>query len=155
MYDSISRKVWVQKGSKPRRTVTGLHAKTHIFGFLSQDKKKMFMSSNKINAKQFLKAIYKIKSRFKKIVLILDSAPWHKKSKKVQAYFKKNRREIKIIWLPMGCPEMNPVEECWRQAKIEVNGGRVHENFEKMNEELKHFLKYHEFKQDMGRYLCP
>src|SRR3989344_3152660 len=35
LYDSISRKIWVQKGSKPRRIVTGLHKRTHIFGFLS------------------------------------------------------------------------------------------------------------------------
>ena len=145
----------MQKGSKPRRIVTGLHTKIHIFGFLSEDKKRMFMSSDKINAKQFLQAMYKIKAKFKKIILILDSAPWHKKSKKVQAYFKKNRREIKIIWLPKGCPEMNSVEECWRQAKIEVNGGRVHESFDKMKEELKNFLKYNEFKQDMVKYLRP
>jgi transposase len=115
----------------------------------------MFIMGDKINAKQFLQAMYKIKSRFNKIILILDSAPWHRKSKKVQAYFKNNRREIKVIWLPRGCPEMNPVEECWRQAKQEVNGGRVHKNFNIMKKELKHFLRYNKFKQDVGRYLCP
>ncbi len=154
LYDSISRKVWVQKGIKPRRFVTGSHAKIHIFGFLSEDKKKMFVSNKKMNAKYFLNAVYKIRKRFGKIILILDRAPWHR-AKKVQEYFDKHRREIKIIWFPKGCPEMNPVEECWRQAKKEVNGGRVHESFEAMKKELRNFLRYNEFKQDMRRYLRP
>lgn len=154
LYDSISRKVWVQKGTKPRRLVTGLHAKVHIFGFLSEDKKKLFVSDNKMNAKSFLKSLYKIRKRFGKTILIIDRAPWHK-AKKVQKYFLEHRREIKIVWFPRGCPDMNPVEECWRQAKREVNGGRVHESFEVMKKELRNFLKYKKFKQDMGKYLRP
>ena len=144
----------MQKGSKPRRIVTGLHKKTHIFGFLSEDKRRMFMSSKKMNAKSFLSVLYKFRKRFGKIILIIDRAPWHR-AKKVKKYLDKYRREIKIIWFPRGCPEMNPVEECWRQAKIEVNGGRVHESFETMEKELMRFLKYKKFKQDMVKYLRP
>lgn len=154
LYDSISRKVWVQKGVKPRRFVTGLHKRVHIFGFLSEDKKKMFVSNNKMNAKSFLNSLYKMKKRFGKIILIIDRAPWHR-AKKVQRYFSKHRREIKIIWFPRGCPDMNPVEECWRQAKREINGGRIHPSFEIMSKELRHFLRYNEFKQDMVKYLRP
>ena len=154
LYDSVSSKVWVQKGIKPRRFVTGLHKRIHIFGFLSEDKKKMFMSSNKMNATSFLKAIYKMRKRFGKSILILDRAPWHR-AKKVQKYFSKHQRELKIIWFPKGCPEMNPVEECWRQSKREVNGGRIHESFEAMKKEIMRFLKYKEFKQDMVKYLRP
>ena len=154
LYDSVSRKVWVSKGVKPRRLVTGLHTKIHIFGFLSEDKKKMFASDNKMNAKSFLKSMYKIKKRFGKIILIIDRASWHK-AKKVQKYLSKYRREIKVVWFPRGCPEMNPVEECWRQAKKEVNGGRVYKSFEAMKKELRNFLKRNEFKQDMRKYLRP
>lgn len=50
---------------------------------------------------------------------------------------------------------MNPVEECWRQAKREVNGGKVHESFESMKKELRLFLRYNKFKQDMVKYLRP
>jgi len=50
---------------------------------------------------------------------------------------------------------MNPVEECWRQAKEEVNGGRIHKSLEVMKNELRIFLKYTNFKQDMVEYLRP
>lgn len=154
LYDSISRKVWVQKGIKPRRFVTGLHKRIHIFGYLSEDKNKMFVSDNKMNTKSFLKSLYKIRKRFGKIILIIDRAPWHR-SKKVQRYFSKHRGELKIIWFPRGCPEMNPVEECWRQAKREVNGGKMHESFEIMKKELRRFLRYNKFRQNMVKYLRP
>lgn len=155
MYDSISRRVWVLKGREYRRLVTGSHQKVHAYGFLSENSKKMFALRNNLNAEEFLKVLSKFLHKFKRAILILDKAPWHKKSKKVQRYLKKHRRELKIIWFPTGCPEMNPVEECWRQAKEEVNGGRIHESLEVMKKKLRYFLKYTDFKQDMGKYLRP
>lgn len=152
LYDSISRKVWVKKGSKPSRTVTGLHKRVHIFGFLTDDKKKIFHQSGKLNSIEFVKALSQMLARFKKVILVLDRAPWHR-AKRVQKYLAKHKDDVKIIWFPRGCPEMNPVEECWRQAKKEVNGGRVHESFEVMRKELRRFLKYADFKQDMRKYL--
>ena len=50
---------------------------------------------------------------------------------------------------------MNPVEESWRQSKEEVNGGRIHKNLEVMKKELGYFLKYADFRQNMGKYLRP
>jgi transposase len=115
----------------------------------------MFTLRNNLNAEEFLKVLSKFLHKFKKVILILDKAPWHKKSKKVQRYLKNHRRELKIIWFPTGCPEMNPVEECWRQTKKEVNGGRVHKSLKVMKDELRYFLKYNEFKQDVVEYLRP
>ena len=155
LYDSISRKVWVLKGRKYRRLVTGSHQKVHAYGFLSEEGKRMFTLRKNLNAEEFLKVLSKFLYEFKRAILILDKATWHKKSKKVQKYLKKHRRELKIIWLPTGCPEMNPVEECWNQAKEEVNGGRIHESLEVMKKELRYFLKYTYFKQNMVEYLRP
>ena len=50
---------------------------------------------------------------------------------------------------------MNPVEECWRQSKEEVNGGRVYKSLEVMKKELRYFLKYADFRQSMVEYLRP
>lgn len=143
------------KGKEYRRLVTGSHQKVHAYGFLSEEDKKMFTLRQDLNAEEFLKVLSKFLHKFKRAILILDKAPWHKKSKKVQRYLKDHRRELKIIWFPTGCPEMNPVEECWRQTKEEVNGGRIHESLEVMKKELKYFLRYNDFKQDMRKYLRP
>jgi transposase len=155
LYDSISRKVWVLKGTKYRRLVTGSHEKVHSYGFLSESGKRMFTLRDKLNGEEVIKVLSKFLNKFHRAILIWDKAPWHKKSKKVQTYLKKHRRELKIIWLPTGCPEMNPVEECWNQTKGEVNGGKIHKSLDVMKDELRHFLKYTDFKQNMGKYLRP
>ena len=154
LYESISRKIWVLKGTKPRRTVTGSHTKIHIFGFFSEKKKRMFLQKNKINATTFLQTLSVMRRKFKRVILILDRAPWHR-AKKVQHYLNQHNHTIKIVWFPRGCPEMNPVEECWRQSKTEVNGGRIHKDFETMRKKLRSFLKKAEFNQNMVKYLRP
>jgi len=130
----------VLKGREYRRLVTGSHKKVHAYGFLSENGKKMFTLRKNMNAEEFIKVLSKFLYKFKRAILILDKAPWHKKSNKVKKYLKEHRRELKIIWFPSGCPEMNPVEECWRQTKGEVNGGRIHESFERMVKELRAYL---------------
>ena len=110
---------------------------------------------DKINTDKMLFCLYKMRRKFKKFILVLDSAPWHKKSKKVRKYFSEHKASIKVIYFPKGCPDMNPVEECWRQSKKEVNGGRIHENFETMKKELKSFFRKTNFKQDVRKYLRP
>lgn len=154
IYDSVSRKVWAIKGRIPKRFVTGSHKKIHVFGFFSEKQGRLFKQNDKLNSDGVLKALYAAKYKFGKMILIVDRASWHR-SKKVRAYFEKNRREIKVIYLPVGCPEMNPVEECWRQAKKEVNGGKVHKSFDAMRKELRNFLKYKKFNQDAVKYLRP
>lgn len=141
------------KGTKPRRLVTGSHEKGHAYGFMSESGKRMFLIRDELNGKEVIKVLSIFLWKFKRAILVLDKASWHKKSKKVEAYLKKNRRRLKIIWLPTGCPEMNPVEECWRQAKKEVNGGRIHKNLKTMKRELRKFLRYTNFTQDMRKYL--
>ena len=115
----------------------------------------MFSLRKNLNGEEFILVLSKFLNKFKRAILILDKATWHKKSKKVRKYLKKHRGELKIIWFPTGCPEMNPVEECWRQSKKEVNGGRIHKDFETMKKELKSFFRKTKFKQDMRKYLCP
>lgn len=100
------------KGREYRRLVTGSHKKVHAYGFLSENGKKMFTLRKNMNAEEFIKVLSKFLYKFKRAILILDKAPWHKKSNKVKKYLKEHRRELKIIWFPSGCPEMNPVEEC-------------------------------------------
>lgn len=132
-----------------------MHDKCHAFGALSEAGRKLFRIKGEMNEKAFLEVFYVIKHKFKKLILVIDKASWHHKSEKVKNYLKKHKQDIKVVKFPTGCPEMNPVEECWRQAKREINGGRIHESFELMRKELRHFLRYSKFKQDMGKYLCP
>jgi transposase len=50
----------------------------------------------------------------KKIHVLLDNASYFK-SKKVREFI--DNTEIEVTYFPRGSPDLNPVEECWRQLK--------------------------------------
>ena len=152
--DADIRRCWVRKGSNSIVYRNGSKKALNIGGAYVTGEFYAYVMTRQVK-EEVLWNIKLLRMKFPKMLLILDKAPWHKKSKKVQRYLKKHRRELKIIWFPTGCPEMNPVEESWRQAKEEVNGGKIHKSFEVMKKELRYFLKYTDFKQDMGKYLRP
>jgi transposase len=87
------------------------------------------------------------------MILVEDKSTYHYKSKIIKKYYKDHKDEIKPVWFPTGCPDQNPVEECWRQAKQEINGGKIHNTFQDMCADLKKFLKQTQFKQDIVKYL--
>ncbi len=49
----------------------------------------------------------------------MDRATQHR-SKVVQEYQHRNEDDIKIEYFPVGSPEFNAVEECWKQGKYNI-----------------------------------
>ena len=154
VYDSIVKKVWAIKGSNPIVLVTGKHKKTCLFGAVSLDKRQIFRQSKKINQDSFLNFLKEIKKKFKKFVLYMDKAPWHN-NKKIEKYLKKQKRCIRVIWFPKYSPELNPVEECWRQSKDSVVGSKFYYKFESMKKEFSSYLRTKKFRLNIVNYLCP
>jgi len=66
----------------------------------------------------------------KKILLIMDRAPWHR-AKKLNVY-----HNIEIEFLPAYSPELNPVERLWKWFRQECTHNRIFEGLEKMMDAL-------------------
>lgn len=154
LYDSIIRAVWAKKGSTPLVLTTGSHRKTCLFGALSLDNRQLFRQYDHIDGETFITFLKEMKRKFKRFVLFMDKAPWHKKNKRVAEYLEKNKHCIKVVWLPTASPELNPVEECWRQSDKDVLGNKIHSTFREMKAELAKYLRTRRFKLDMIKYLC-
>lgn len=59
----------------------------------------------------FLDAFSKTIEKGKHVVLVLDNAPWHKKKTlKIPV-------NISIVFLPPYSPELNPIEQLWKELK--------------------------------------
>ncbi len=61
----------------------------------------------------------------KRIFLVLDNAPWHKKAVRlVQSEaleeYQDIRDKLTLIFLPPYSPDLNPIEQCWRMTRREV-----------------------------------
>jgi hypothetical protein len=116
--------VWAAKGIRPIRIVSGKRGKsenTVVFGAINIDGEQIFRQYDEFNGKTFLDFLKKMHKKYRKIYLFLDKASQHYKTKKVREYTRKNRKTLRIRWIPTGCPEFDMIEECWREGEKDLS----------------------------------
>ena len=107
-------KGWFAKGSKPTiKYVANRYQKFHVFGALGI-REIITKISPKINAKKFLPFLKRIHKHYRKLCIIVDNARWHL-TKDVLDFVKKHK--IKMIRLLPYSPELNPIEQFWKNIK--------------------------------------
>ncbi len=107
----------------------------------------------KFNSKTTLKYLHTLKNKFGKYVLFWDKAGFHT-SKDVAAYLKRNKDSIRVGSLPTAAPELNPVEECWRQGKGDISGSVIYETYEDFKKAVATYYRTRRFNLDIRNYLC-
>lgn len=154
VYDSVARYVWARKGSKPCILSTGVHKATCLFGVLSLDGRQLFRQYDWVNGDNFLLFMKEAKRKFGKFLIFLDKSNPHRKNKKVVEWLKTNKNCIKVVWFPTARPELNPVEECWRQTKDAKVACRIYPSFGEMKGEIAGYVRTRRFRLDIVKYLC-
>lgn len=64
----------------------------------------------------------------KRIILVLDNAPWHKKAKRLvekEPEYQDIRDRMSFVSLPPYSPDLNPIEQVWRITRRE----KTHNHF--------------------------
>lgn len=127
---SITRK-WVRTGSKPkvksapgRKSVPYSGYVVPQTGELIVSKPSWFNYETVIDSFRFLLESYPT-DQGKKIYLVLDNAPWHKKAVRlVQTEalpeYQDIRDKMYLLFLPPYSPDLNPIEQVWRVTRREV-----------------------------------
>ena len=87
--------------------------KIHVFGAISA-KKRFVKLSDKINSKKFLAFVKRLKKNVRKLCIITDNGSWHL-TKEVLSFVKENN--IVMIRIPPYSPEVNPIEQYWKNNK--------------------------------------
>jgi len=122
MHDSAMtrKRRWISKEKRPVVTVTGSHSKTIVFGMLSLDGKQLFRQYERFDSHQsFMAYLEEARKKFRKFIMIVDRATQHR-SRMVKEYLQRNLETIRMEYFPVGSPELNAVEECWRQGKCSI-----------------------------------
>jgi transposase len=146
--------VWAGAGIRPVRIVSGSHFKTVVFGAISIDGAQFFRQYDTFDGPSFLDFLKKVHRKFGRLYLFLDKARQHRKTKIVTDYLRKNRKTLRVRWIPTASPEFDMMEECWRQGEKDLSALPV---FPTSIEQLKKFLaKYYRtrrFHLDMRSFL--
>ena len=95
VHDAVVRKrMWAPKEMHPIVVRTGSHQKTCVFGALCIDgRRQLFRQYGTFDRYTFLDYLKKLQNKFHKaIILFMDRAAQHYRSKKVRAYIEKRTK---------------------------------------------------------------
>lgn len=87
--------------------------KIHVFGAISS-KRRFIKLSEKINSRKFLAFVKRLKKNVRKLCIITDNGRWHL-TKEVLSFVKD--KKIVMIRIPPYSPEVNPIEQYWKNNK--------------------------------------
>ena len=161
---SVTRK-WVLKGSKPK--VKSAPGKSNVAysgymipstGELIVTKPSWFNYETVIQSfRDFIK-LYPV-GEDKKIVLVLDNAPWHKKAVRLIqdesiAEYQDLRDKIIFIFLPPYSPDLNPIEQCWRITRRDITHNTYFPDSKILESTLDNYFKQYQQPNEKISSLC-
>ena len=152
-YDSLVRRVWIDKNERPVVKITGSHQESVLFGSISLEGKQLFRQYDWFNAATFLDYLKLIHKKFSKCYLFLDKAKQHYKSKKVLEYFADNRDSLIPVYLPTASPEFMVLEEIWHIAKNDLLVLQYYPSFTDFIVKISTYFRTKRFNLNMRNYL--
>ena len=146
----LRKGIYTPKGVRGVYTYTGSHSKTIVFGLITLDGEGFFQRYSSFTGKEFVEFLKAACERFGKILMITDGAPQHR-SKFVREEI--GRLDgVELQFLPPGCPDLNTIEEVWRQMKHAVLDV-PYVRFSSMCSDIDKWLRSSLPKLDIERYL--
>jgi transposase len=133
------RACWARRGDDAEVPLCGANAKRVIFGALNPcNGTRLFWEREHQRQEDFQEFLGLIQERYRgwHVSLLLDEDRSHTagKSRRLARLL-----GIRLVWLPVRCPELNPVDHLWRHGKERVCANRQYESIE---EQVHHFLHY-------------
>ena len=138
--DARPRKVYTRKGRRAVCTVTGSHGKTVVYGLQTMDGRGMCMQYDRFTTENFADFLKRAHRRFPRIAMTLDRAPQH--TARIARQTAEDLGGSELEYLPPGCPDLNAMEEKWRQMKhrtLDV----PYVALGNLRKEITRYLRYH------------
>lgn len=126
----IARRVWVRRGSHPRRTVETRYQWLYLYGFVQpQTGRTHFLTLPRMNARLYTQALQEFAQAVgagphRQIILVVDGAGSHRSHEVVVP------EGLHLIALPPYSPELQPAERLWSLT----NEPLVNRHFETLSE---------------------
>lgn len=149
--DADVRRVWAKIGTTPIIYKNGSKKSINVGGAYSSTGEFLSYEMERQIKEEVLWNIKLIRMKFPKMFLLLDKARWNKNNW-VMSWLEENK--IDYMFFPTGSPDLNPVEECWRQTRDNVTYVS-HNSEEDLSESLQSYWKSQPFKHNVFNYLSP
>jgi transposase len=133
------RACWARRGEDAEVPLCGANAKRVLFGALNPSNgTRLFLERKKQWKEDFQEFLGLIHQQYRgwRVSLVLDGDSSHtaKASQRDACSF-----GIQLVWLPVRCPELNPVDHLWRHGKERICANRQYGSIAEL---VHHFLHY-------------
>jgi len=132
------RAAWFPKGTRPSVALSGQRDWTCLLGAVTENGDQFFSRFTEYvtaeHAKRFILALCE---EFQgDLIVVLDGAPYFRASAVTDLAA---RDDLALVRFPAYTPELNPVEECWRQLKQALNN-RLFDSLDELTSAIDHAL---------------
>jgi transposase len=111
---------WFLEGTRSSVALSGQRDWTCVLGEITEDGDRFFSRFEEYVIAQHAKhVILALREEFQKdLIVVLDGAPYFQASAVTDLA---TRDDFEFVRIPAYSPELNPVEECWRQVKRDLS----------------------------------
>jgi transposase len=117
----VLRRAWALRGQQAVVPITGRNAKRVLFGALNLRTGRRIclrrLAMRQANFQDLLR-LARHRYRGRPIWMLLDEAPCHIAARS-QALAE--RLDIHLVWLPKQCPELNAMDQLWKELKSTIS----------------------------------
>jgi len=135
---------WVAKGEKLALEQTSGRKRLNLHGGLDLETgKTMIHEAETINALSTIKLFEKLEAAYPKtrhIHLFVDNAAYHH-ARIVKEWLEDPKRRIKLHFIPVSCPHLNPIERLWGVMHKHVIHNQCHASFQDFANKILTFLR--------------
>ncbi len=150
-------KAWIRRGEQKRVPTNTGRKRLNINGALNiENMESVVHYANTLNAQTTMELFDKIQEAYpdkKKIHLVVDNARYYK-NKELQAYLRKRKCRIKILWLPPYSPNLNFIERLWHFMKKYIIGIKRRDSFKEFETDIRNFFdNFKDYEQQLRQFI--
>jgi putative transposase len=124
---------WFETGKPAVVKTNYTREKFHAVGVIN-GRKEHYSFYDKINSTNVLDFVKRIQKRYRRLLLFLDGAPWHR-TKKLTGWCEAHK--VRLVEFPGYAPELNPIEQSWKTVK-QSTANAHYENKHEYKTSVKH-----------------
>ena len=132
--------------------MNGSFQKTGVYGAYTLSGKFHYKFVERQISEKTIAFLERLRKIYKKIVFLLDQVGWHT-SKKVEKYIQQHKKDIKVFFFPTATPQLNAVEECWKQTRNNVTGNIAFDTVQDLKKALRSSWNRQPFQHNIINYL--
>ncbi len=140
-FQATVTQVWSPVGHTPEVYVSGSREHVHFYGALNLETGHQLALPTSVQSSETTLAFFEdllLAYPTQPILLFLDRAPWH--TAKVITEFLDSHPRLQTIYFPPACPDLNPQEHVWSQARAAVSHNHTFRDFSQLKDAFLDFL---------------